>query len=197
MHGWRLPIIIALIFIGLSLFHCHLSEDELPVLSKSPIPSFSFLNQDSIRVSEQSFADKLYVADFFFISCPTICPLMTTQMKRIHDHFLKDDRLLLLSHSIDTKYDTVGRLKEYADNLGVTSDKWHFVTGQRENIFSIAEAYFNIVVEDESVPGGYDHTGRFVLIDKNRQVRAFCQGTIEQEVDKFIKNIEKLLDEAY
>lgn len=159
------------------------------------IPSFSFVNQDSQQVTNETFAGKAYVADFFFVSCPTICPIVTKQMLRIHDRFEDDDRLLLLAHSIDTKRDTVERLANYARNLGVTSDKWHFVTGDQDEIYEIADDYFSIAIEDPDAPGGFDHSGRLILVDENRHVRSFCDGTDPESVDQFMEDIEKLLTE--
>ncbi|NRB64511.1 MAG: SCO family protein [Saprospiraceae bacterium] len=159
------------------------------------IPDFSFINQDSQVVNNETFAGKLYVADFFFISCPTICPTVTKQMLRIHDHFQDEDRVLLLAHSIDPKRDTVGRLANYATNLGVNSQKWHFVTGEKDNIFEIADDYFSIAIESPDAPGGFDHSGRLILVDENRYVRSFCDGTDPESVGQFIKDIELLLQE--
>ena len=161
------------------------------------IPDFTFVNQDSAQVSNANFAGKAYISDFFFTSCPTICPKVKTQMLRIYDKYQEDDRLLLLSHSIDTKYDTVGRLKEYARNLEVTSDKWHFVTGDKADIYRIAEDYMSIAIEDPDAPGGFDHSGWLLLIDKNRHIRAYCNGTKEEEVDEFMEQIDQLLTEEY
>jgi len=160
------------------------------------IPDFEFVNQDSILVTNRTFENKLYVADFFFTSCPTICPKMTQQMLRIHHYFIDNPDLKLISHSIDTKYDTIPRLKAYATNLGVTSDKWHFVTGEKSELFAMADAYFNIIIEDETLPGGYDHSGRLILVDHNKHVRSFCNGTDEKQVDAFIKDIETLLSDS-
>ncbi len=159
------------------------------------IRDFSFVNQDSMEVTNQTFAGKAYVSDHFFISCPTICPKLSKSMLRIHDKFKNDNRLLLLSHSIDTKYDTIPRLKKYANNLGVSSDKWHFVTGEKDKIMDIAEDYFNIAFEDKDSPGGYNHSGRLILVDKDRHLRAFCDGTDPASVNNFMKDIEKLLKE--
>ena len=179
--------------------------DPLPILGHKAkidgkethhkIRDFSFVNQDSTEVTNQTFAGKAYVSDHFFISCPTICPKLSKSMLRIHDEFKDDGRLLLLSHSIDTKYDTIPRLKKYADNLGVSSDKWHFVTGKKDEIMDIAEDYFNVAFEDKDSPGGYNHSGRLVLVDKDRHLRAFCDGTDPKSVDGFIKDIKKLLKE--
>lgn len=184
---------------------CKQDTASLPILGHSyeedgktihhTIPDFSFVNQDSMTITNRNFVGKAYVADHFFISCPTICPKLTKSMLRIHDSFKSEDQLLLLSHSIDTKYDTIPRLKKYADNLGVTSDKWHFVTGDKEEIHDIAEDYFNIAMEDADAPGGFNHSGRLVLVDKNRNLRAFCDGTDEDSVTAFLKDIKKLLKE--
>lgn len=170
------------------------TSKKLPVLNKN-IPDFTFINQDSITVTPNSFKDKIYVADFFFTSCPTICPKLTQQMLRIHDHFKTNDQIYLLSHSIDTKRDTVEKLQHYAENLGVQAPKWQFVTGDKTDIFNIAESYFNIAIEDETLPGGYDHSGRIVLVDKKGQIRSYCNGVKEEEVDRLIQDIEKLLNE--
>jgi len=159
------------------------------------IPDFKFVNQDSNYVTNETFAGKAYVADFFFISCPTICPKVKKQMLRIYERFSDEERLLLLSHSIDTKRDTVERLKQYARNLGVTDDRWHFVTGEKDEIYEIADDYFSIAVEDPSAPGGFNHSGRLILVDPKGRVRAFCDGTDAEEVDQFMQDIEKLLAE--
>lgn len=159
------------------------------------IRDFQFIDQDSQIVTNETFDGKAYVADFFFVSCPTICPKVTKQMLRIHDQFKDDDRLLLLAHSIDTKYDTIPRLKKYAENLGVSSDKWHFVTGKKDDIFSITEDYFSVAFEDADAPGGYDHSGYIVLVDANRHVRAYANGTDPDSVDDFMHDIERLLAE--
>lgn len=159
------------------------------------VRDFSFVNQDSQNVTNATFADKAYVVDFFFISCPTICPMVTKQMLRVYDQFKEEDRLLLLAHTIDTKHDTIPRLKEYAKNLGVSTDKWIFVTGAKDSIYSIANDYFSIALENSDAPGGFDHSGRLILVDKNRRIRAFCDGTDPESVDRFLVDIKTLLKE--
>ncbi len=159
------------------------------------IPDFRFVNQDSQQVTNADFAGKAYVADFFFTSCPTICPIVKRQMLRVYEKFKDEDRLLLLSHSIDTKRDTVGRLKRYAENLGVSAPKWHFVTGDKQEIYGIADDYFSIATENPDAPGGFDHSGRLILVDSNRYVRSFCDGTDPKSVDQFLKDIDMLLEE--
>ena len=159
------------------------------------IPNFSFINQNGDTVTNADFEGKIYVADFFFTHCPTICPKVTAQMLRVHDQFKDSSMVLLLSHSIDPKNDTVGRLREYAGKLGVVAPKWHFVTGAKDSIYGIADDYFRIAKESPDAPGGFDHSGRLILVDKNRRVRSFCDGTDAKDVDRFMENIQTLLRE--
>ena len=111
------------------------------------IPDFSFTNQNGETVTNADFEGKIYVVDFFFTHCPTICPKVTAQMLRVHDRFKDSSNVLLLSHSIDPKHDTIGRLNEYAGKLGVVAPKWQFVTGEKDSIFGIADDYFSIAKE--------------------------------------------------
>lgn len=159
------------------------------------IPDFQFVNQDSQLVNNATFAGKAYVVDFFFIHCPTICPKVKANGLRIYQKFKQDDRLLMLSHSIDIRNDTVGALRHHAQKLGIDSKKWHLVTGDHDAIYAIADNYFSVATEDPSAPGGFDHSGRLILVDKNRHVRAFCDGTDAADVDRFMKDIELLLKE--
>ena len=159
------------------------------------IPDFSFVNQDSQIVNNATFAGKAYVVDFFFIHCPTICPKVKANGLRIYEKFKNEDGLLMLSHSIDVKNDTVAALRHHAEKLGIDSRKWHLVTGDHDAIYAIADDYFSVAKEDPSSPGGFDHSGRIILVDKNRHVRSFCDGTNAESVDKFMKDIEKLLKE--
>jgi len=160
------------------------------------IADFSFVNQDSNTVTNQTFKDKIYVADFFFTTCPTICPIMKAQMLRIYDTYKSNPEVMLLSHTIDPDYDTVALLHDFADRLGVSSDKWQFVTGNKEDIYDIGQnSYMVTTMEDEDVPGGYIHSGAFILVDKDRHIRGLYDGTDEKEVDRLMKDIPRLLKE--
>jgi protein SCO1 len=159
------------------------------------IPHFAFVNQNRDTVRNANFANKIYVVDFFFTHCPTICPKVTAQMLRVYEHFKDSSSVGLLSHTIDPKRDSVGRLRDYADKLGVSAPKWHFVTGERDSIYSIADDYFSIAKEDPKSPGGFDHSGRLILVDKKGRVRSFCDGTDAEDVDRFIKDVERLSKE--
>lgn len=158
------------------------------------IPDFRFIDQDSEWITNETFAEQIYVADFFFTSCPSICPKVKKQMLRMYDEYHDNPNIRFLSHSIDTKRDSVPRLKQYSTNLGVNSEFWHFVTGNKDSIFSIADEYFVAALEDPSAPGGFDHSGRLILVDQNRHIRSFCNGTDEEEVNAFMKDIELLLN---
>ena len=161
------------------------------------IPDFSFVNQDNQIVNNQTFDNKIYVADFFFTHCPTICPKVKKQMLRIYQKYEQDNRIMLLSHSIDQKYDTIGRLKWFANQLGVSAPKWEFVTGEKDKIYGMAPSYMSIAQVDKDAPGGFAHSGYIVLVDKNRYVRSYADGTKEEAVTKFMKDIEKLLKEQF
>lgn len=161
------------------------------------IPDFAFVDQDSQQVTNATFAGKMYVVDFFFTHCPTICPKVKAQAKRIYDKYYDNPNVLILSHSIDVKNDTVGQLRHYAQKLGISSTKWHLVTGDHDAIYGIAEDYASVAKEDPDSPGGFDHSGRLILVDKNRHVRSFCDGTDPESVTKFMKDIDRLLAEQY
>lgn len=158
------------------------------------IPDFAFYNQDSLLVSNNTFAERIYVADFFFTSCPSICPKVKKNMLRLYDKHKTHPEFALVSYTIDPKRDSVGKLKQYATNLDITEkDKWHFLTGEKATIYDLAEDYMSIAVEDENAPGGFDHSGWILLIDKNRHIRSFCDGTDADAVTKFMDDIDWLL----
>src|SRR5688572_9903442 len=160
------------------------------------IDKFSFVDQDSNIVTQDTFKDKIYVADFFFTTCRTICPRMTAQMDRVYDSVENDPEVLLLSHTIDPEYDTVALLHDFATRLGVKSNKWHFVTGNKEDIYKIAQtSYFATALEDKSEPDGFIHSGAFLLIDKQKRIRGKYDGTKEEEVNKLLRDIKRLKKE--
>lgn len=160
------------------------------------IPYFSFIDQDSIIVTPKTFENKIYVADFFFTSCTTICPIMKTEMKKVYDKFKGNEKVLFLSHTIDPGHDSIPVLKSYANSLGVDNTQWHFVTGDREKIFDLAEKHFMISAqEDASAPGGAVHSGAFILLDQKRRIRGYYDGTNKQDVNQLISDIPFLLKE--
>lgn len=161
------------------------------------IPDISLTDQDSQVLKISSFGDKIILADFFFTSCPSICPRVQKEMLRLYDRYKEDDRVLLISHTIDQRNDSVAVLKRYANNLEVDTKKWKFVTGVKDSIYNLADQYFVSVVEDPTAPKGFDHSGRIILVDKNRHVRGFCEGTDPESVTAFFDIVDALLKEQY
>lgn len=160
------------------------------------IQDFQLVDQDSSIVTNETFDGQVYVADFFFTSCPTICPKMKAQMLRVYEKFESNPEVAILSHTIDPTYDTVALLKDYSQRLGVSSDKWKFVTGDQDYIYDLAEgSYMSIADEDSEAPGGYIHSGAFLLVDKERHIRGVYDGTVPEQVDVLMNDIEKLLKE--
>lgn len=179
------------------------NEERLPVFGEKEVTAtdtiyhtigdFRLVNQDSSVITNETLRGKIYVADFFFTSCRTICPIMKTQMFRVYESIENDPEVLLVSHTIDPEYDTVALLRDYAERLGVKSRKWHFLTGQKDSIYYLAQtSYFATAMEDEAQPDGFIHSGAFLLIDKKGRIRGKYDGTNEEEVNKLLKDIEIL-----
>ena len=157
------------------------------------IAPFKFVDQDSAFVTNDTYKGKIYVADFFFTSCRTICPIMKTQMVRLYELTKDMDDVMLLSHTIDPEYDTVALLHDFAKRLGVESKRWHFVTGVKDSIYKIAQtSYFATAMEDKTEPDGFIHSGAFLLIDKQGRIRGKYDGTKEEEVNRLVGDIKKL-----
>ena len=158
------------------------------------IADFRFVNQDSAWITNETFEGKIYVADFFFTSCPDICPKMNTQMLRVYDSLREMKDLAFLSHTIDPVTDSVRVLKDFADRLGVSSSRWHFVTGEKEVLYKLGQVSYMASMADEG-PGGLVHSGRFFLIDKERRIRGAYDGTEALEVNDLIRDIQRLAAE--
>ncbi|MEM7658470.1 MAG: SCO family protein [Bacteroidota bacterium] len=158
------------------------------------IPDFALVDQDSNLITQELVEGKVYVADMFFTSCPTICPKMSQQMLRLHDSLLNEPRVVLISHTIDPEHDTVAVLNEYATALGIQTEKWHMLTGEKEVIYDLAAEYMVSAAEDPDAPGGFIHSGAFILVDTERRVRGFYDGTIPEKVDELLRDLRWLLD---
>jgi protein SCO1/2 len=190
----------ALTFI-IFMSHCvDRKEQRLPILGEKDITStdtvyhtignFRLVDQDSTIITNETVRGKIYVADFFFTSCRTICPIMKAQMTRVYEAVKDDPEVLILSHTIDPEYDTVGLLHDYADRLGAKSSKWHFLTGNKDSIYYLAQtSYFVTAMEAGEEPDGFIHSGAFLLIDKKGRIRGKYDGTKEEEVDKLVRDI--------
>lgn len=158
------------------------------------IPPFSFVNQDSNTVTEQTVEGKIYLVDFFFTSCPTICPKVKKNMKKVYEAYKDQSDFLILSHSIDTKYDTVGRLAWYADKFNINSSVWHLLTGDKEEIYKMSYQYYITALEAEDAPGGFDHSGAIALVDRQRRIRGMYDGTDPEKMKALIRDIKLLMD---
>lgn len=197
-----------LLSICLTLLSCTSKTKKLPILGDPTIvgndtvyptiQSFNFINQDSIEVTEKNFEGKIYVADFIFLNCPTICPKMTNEMIKVYEAYKSNPNILFISHTIDPEHDSIPRLKSYAGNIGADSKKWFFVTGDKDKIYALAEeSYFATAYSDSAAPGGYVHSGGLLLVDKNRHIRGVYDGTDPKETDRLKVDIKTLLNEQF
>ncbi len=162
------------------------------------IAPFEFLNQDGEKITDQTLAGKIHVADFFFTSCPGICPRMTNNLSLVQDAFALDTSVVLLSYSVTPEKDSVSVLKAYAENKGIQSGKWHLLTGQRQEIYELGrKSYF--AEEDLGEPKGEDdflHTEHFFLIDGKGHLRGIYNGLNKNSVNELISDIATLQSEA-
>ena len=179
---------------------------ELPILGERyvddnqdtvyhSIADFAFVNQVGDTIRKEDMAGKIYVADFFFTTCPTICPVMKKEMLRVYELFKGDPNFRILSHSIDPSHDTQAVLKDYAEKLGVPdAATWNFLTGDQEKIFEIGQtSYLTTTMADDMEPGGFLHSGAFLLVDQQGRIRGVYDGTKTDQVDRLLADIPKLL----
>ena len=181
-----------------SNFNPELVDRSLQNTSKNHIVSdFNLINQNGKTITQEIYKDKIYVADFFFTTCQTICPIMTDHMYEIQKQTITDPEILLLSHSVTPKIDSVAQLKRYAKKKLVNSSKWNLVTGDKKQIYELARKSY-LAVKDAGDGGPYDmiHTENFMLIDKKRQIRGFYDGTESEEIERLLEDI-KILKASY
>ena len=160
------------------------------------ISDFELVNQNGATVTQSTFDNKIYVADFFFTRCGTICPLMTSHMYALQNAFLNDEEVLLLSHSVTPVLDSVPVLKRYAENKGVLAAKWHLVTGPKKQIYDLArKSYFAVLDEGDGGEQDFIHTEQFVLVDQNKRIRGYYDGTDPKEIQRILTDIALLKKE--
>lgn len=193
---------------------CGDSEKKLPILGErdvvkrtvdgkevvdtiyNKIPKFAFVNQYGDTVTEKALEGKIYVTDFFFTTCPTICPVMKKQMVKVYEAYKGNPNVMILSHSIDPEHDTPAVLNKFAKDLGVDGEQWQFLTGDKARIYEIGQNnYMSTAKEDTTVQGGYIHSGAFILVDKEKHVRGMYDGTTEEGTKKLLNDMELLLAE--
>ena len=167
----------------------HISRDH-------KIGTFNLTNQNGISVTEDDFNGKIYIADFFFTRCQTICPIMALNMSDLQKYYLDDSEVKFLSHSVTPVMDSVPVLRAYADKNGAVDGKWEITTGDKKQIYTLArKSYFAVLDEGDGGDQDFIHTEQFILIDKKGQIRGFYDGTDKEEMDRIYKDIEILKKE--
>lgn len=157
------------------------------------IADFDLINQNGKTITQKDYNDKIYIADFFFTTCPSICPIMTKNMAEIQASIMDSKDVLLLSHSVTPVIDSVPQLKKYALEKGVIDSKWNLVTGDKKQIYELARKSY-LAVKTDGDGGPYDmiHTENFILVDKERRIRGFYDGTNTEEIEKLLLDLEIL-----
>ena len=188
----------------MSLSNDIVKEDGL--IKIGPVPKFELTDQNNAKISDKSYLGKVYVIEFFFSTCPSICPIMNKNMKDIQKEFSKESNFGVASITINPENDTVEVLKEHANQLGITSPNWHFLTGDKEYILSLANKGFNLyAAENKKVNGGFEHSGLFALVDKEGKIRCrkdnqgnpilYYDGLEAKGVKEIKEDIKLLLEE--
>lgn len=206
-------IILGAACLGLLLLGCNDKPKRLPFLQMEvgeklvdgkkiadtnfrTIPDFKLRNQDSTIVTAKDFDGTIYVADFFFTSCPTICPVMHRNLLKVYQKYKGNPEVKFASHTIDVKYDTPSRMKSYATKLGVTGTQWEYLWGTRDEIYALAERNYLVAAqEDSKAPGGFVHQGYLILVDKNKRIRGAYDGVQDKDVAKLMQDMDILLAE--
>jgi protein SCO1/2 len=212
------PAIVVVLLITLSIFYLSKGKPSGIVYKKLPfignhkldtvmvdgkmridtlwhqIPEFRFINQDGQEVTEQNVKGKIYVVDFFFTTCKTICPAMSDEMNRINQTFADEPNVLILSHTVDPDTDQPEQLRSYAEKFGAKSNKWLFLTGDKVDLYAIARnGYLLEASIGTGGPTDFIHTQNFALVDHNRRIRGIYDGLDKNEIDMLIKDIRSLL----
>lgn len=161
------------------------------------IADFSLTNQNGERVTQDNYKDKIYVADFFFTTCPSICPIMTQNMALLQQELIDDPDVLLLSHTVTPDIDSVPQLKKYAEEKGVIDSKWNLVTGDKKQIYELArKSYLAAKSDGDGGPFDMIHTENFILVDKEKRIRGTYDGTKEEAMYELLEDI-RILQNSY
>jgi len=162
------------------------------------VPDFALVNQNNALVTGDDVKGKIHVVNFFFTHCPAICPAMIKQMQRMQENTKDVEELIFLSHTIDPERDSLPRLNEYISERNIDTSNWHFLWGEREEVYLLGqEGYMINAMEDEYADGGFLHSEHFVLVDREGHVRGLYEGTIPARVDQMEKDIRRLITEEY
>jgi len=172
-------------------------ESVFHVRRNHKVADFKLINQNGDTITQDSYADKIYVTDFFFTRCMTICPIMTNNIGKLQEVFKNDDDILFLSLSVTPVIDSVSVLKEYAILKGVDDAKWNITTGDKKHIYDLArKSYFAVLEEGDGGLQDFIHTENFILVDKKKQIRGFYDGTNNEDIERLILDIRILKNES-
>lgn len=165
------------------------------------VGDFEFVNQNGKTITSDEVKGKVHVAEYFFTTCKSICPVMNKQMQRVHEKFKKKNDFKILSFTVDPDVDTVAQMKWYAESHGASSKQWHFLTGEKEDLYSLARKSYFLLKPAEAqnlgdAGGDFIHTNNFVLVDRLSRIRGYYDGTDPEEVDQLIHDIDLLLEEG-
>lgn len=174
-----------------------LVDDAMKHISRNhKVSNFELINQNGEKITQDDFKDKIYIADFFFTRCQTICPIMAINLKELQAYFKNDKEIKFLSHSVTPIMDSVSVLRKYADKNHAINGKWEITTGDKKLIYELArKSYFAVLDEGDGGEQDFIHTEQFVLVDKKKQIRGFYDGTDKTEMQRIIKDIEILKKE--
>lgn len=216
----RILVLVVLFSVGVGIAYFMMQPKEKPLPIINPVDleeemvdpellrigqghhvgNFSFVNQDGKTITQKEVQGKVYVAEYFFTTCGTICPKMNDQMRRIQFEFADNDDVRLMSFTVDPKTDTVEQMKRYSDDHGAKKGQWHFLTGSKEALYELARKSFFILKPAEAqnlgdVGSDFIHTNNFVLVDRQGRIRGYYDGTSRMEVDELMKDMYRLLEE--
>jgi protein SCO1/2 len=218
---YRILFLIVFFIVGVTISYQYLKPSEktkLPVINPIDISEemvdpellrvgyghkigdFSFLNQNGKTITQNDVKGKVFVAEYFFTTCQTICPIMNVEMQRVHEAYKKNDEVSMLSFTVNPEIDTVEQMKRYADEHNADSKQWHFLTGEKDKLYELARKSFFVLKPAESqnqgdVGSDFIHTNNFVLVDQKMRIRGYYDGTNKKEVNRLIKDIDLLLNE--
>jgi protein SCO1/2 len=212
----RYPLLgLAAIIIAVFFIIPYFSEEELPIFNPADfnpalvdvtmqeatanhtVADFQLINQNGKTITQDDYKNKIYVTDFFFAKCPTICPIMTANLGKIQDRFIDKDEIMLLSISVTPIIDSVAVLHSYAKDKGVIDHKWNVTTGDKKHIYNLArKSYFAVVDEGDGGVQDFIHTPNFILVDTKKQIRGVYDGTNDQEIERLITDINILIKQS-
>ena len=207
-------LFVLIIVMGYAIYSWYNPSDTLPIYNPADftpelvdkslqetsenhtVSDFNLINQNGKVITQEDYKNKIYITDFFFTRCPSICPIMTNNMVKVQEEFLKNKDVMMLSLSVTPIVDSIPVLREYATKKGVDDSKWNITTGDKKHIYELArKSYFAVVEQGDGGMQDFIHTPNFILVDKKKQIRGIYDGTDDEEILRLIKDIHILREE--